>query len=121
LSICDQVDKDRTQVKLQELSDGIAQLIPALSRAMAEASGLQQETLGEWQTELMSIASEARADHEALRINPDDAEAHYNLAIALRDQQRFAEAKVEAEAALQLNPSNEQAERMIEELTEKGY
>ena len=64
---------------------------------------------------------EAIAEYrEALRINPDDAEAHWGLAVAFYDQEHFAEAKAEAETALRLDSSNEQARRMIDELTEEG-
>ncbi len=37
------------------------------------------------------------------------------------DQQHFAEAKAEAQAALRLDPTKEHARRMIELLAEKGY
>ena len=58
---------------------------------------------------------------EALRLTPGHAKAHWLLALTLYYEQRFPEAKVEAEEAVGLDPSNEQARRVIEELTEKGY
>jgi len=39
----------------------------------------------------------------------------------MKRQLHFTAAKASAEAALRLDPSNKQAQRMIEELTEKGY
>jgi Tfp pilus assembly protein PilF len=41
---------------------------------------------------------------EALRIRPSYAEAHYNLALALRQEAKTAEAQQEFEKAYQLAP-----------------
>ncbi|CAD6490910.1 MAG: Tetratricopeptide repeat protein [Candidatus Argoarchaeum ethanivorans] len=41
---------------------------------------------------------------EAIRINPDDAEAHNNLGLLLKDLKRFNEAEKEYREAIQINP-----------------
>ncbi|RZB29391.1 MAG: hypothetical protein AEth_01208 [Candidatus Argoarchaeum ethanivorans] len=41
---------------------------------------------------------------EAIRINPDNAEAHYNLGILLKDLKRFDEAEKECREAIRINP-----------------
>ena len=50
-------------------------------------------------------SSEAIAEYQtALRINPDYAEAHYNLGVALASQGKVSEAIAEYTAALRINP-----------------
>jgi len=49
-------------------------------------------------------AEAARYYHLALRASPDDPIAHYNLAIAMEDQQRFPEAVAHYQQALTLDP-----------------
>ena len=56
-----------------------------------------------------------------LALREQVAKAHWNLAVTFYSEERFEEAKAEAEAALRLEPNNDQAKRMIELLTEKGY
>ena len=46
---------------------------------------------------------------EALRINPDDAKAHYNLGIALGQAGRVQEATEQWEQALRINPDDAEA------------
>jgi len=41
---------------------------------------------------------------EAIRINPDDAAAHYNLGNLLKDLKRYAEAEKEYREAIRINP-----------------
>jgi tetratricopeptide (TPR) repeat protein len=65
--------------------------------------------LGNWQA---AIAQE----HEAIRILPTDAEFHVNLAGALAESGHPAEARTEAEAALQLSPNDPAALSLLAEL-----
>ncbi|HHE40940.1 MAG TPA: tetratricopeptide repeat protein [Candidatus Cloacimonetes bacterium] len=41
---------------------------------------------------------------EAIRINPDDAAAHYNLGSALQNLERYDEAEEEYREAIRINP-----------------
>lgn len=54
---------------------------------------------------------------EALRLEPDYAEAHHNLAIALLDVPgRTSDAIDHLEAALQNDPDMEQSRRLLDQL-----
>jgi tetratricopeptide (TPR) repeat protein len=46
---------------------------------------------------------------EALRINPDDALAHYNLGVLLYELKRYDEAEKEYREALRINPDYAEA------------
>jgi Tfp pilus assembly protein PilF len=48
---------------------------------------------------------------EALRLKPQYAEAHYNLALALRQQGKEAESRAEFEKAYELAPELRNASR----------
>ena len=48
---------------------------------------------------------------EAIRINPDDAEAHNNLGNLLENQGRYAEARTELEKAAELYEEQGQYDR----------
>jgi tetratricopeptide (TPR) repeat protein len=70
---------------------------------------------------LMARLYRLRGDHE-LALNEfriflwsnDDAVAHVEVALLLRDMGRGPEARLEAERALKLDPANEQARRLLE-------
>jgi len=47
---------------------------------------------------------ETLANREALRISPQDADAHYNLGILLAEQERAEEAEKAYSEALRINP-----------------
>ena len=50
---------------------------------------------------------------QALRIRPDDAEAHYNLGVALEQVGRLQEAMVHYEHALWINPDHAKAQKAL--------
>jgi len=54
-----------------------------------------------------------------VRINPDYAEAHYNLGIALAKQGRSEEATREFSEASRIRPSYQEARQALGELTRK--
>jgi Flp pilus assembly protein TadD len=53
----------------------------------------------------MGRTEDAEAEYrEALRINPDDAEAHYNLGNLLKETGRTEDAEAEYREAIRINP-----------------
>jgi tetratricopeptide (TPR) repeat protein len=42
----------------------------------------------------------------ALKLNPDSAECHFNIASAMRDNQQFKEAELHYETSIKLNKTN---------------
>ncbi len=54
-----------------------------------------------------------RAASEAIRIRPNDPEARYNAALALSKMRRFAEARVQLEALLRLDPDRAEGRRLL--------
>jgi len=42
----------------------------------------------------------------ALKLNPDSAECHFNIASAYRDNKQYKEAELHYETSLKLNKSN---------------
>ena len=50
--------------------------------------------------------------HTAIRINPNLADAHFNLALALHRLNRNAEALPEIERALEMNPHDETGQQL---------
>ena len=56
---------------------------------------------------------------EALRINPDDADAHYNLGDALRNLGKYDEAAARYSEALRLKPDYLEARRSLEDLVRR--
>jgi tetratricopeptide (TPR) repeat protein len=60
---------------------------------------------------------DAIAEYEAaLRLNPGDADIHFNLATALVRAGRTADAIAQYEAALRIKPGMEQARQMVDRL-----
>jgi tetratricopeptide (TPR) repeat protein len=57
--------------------------------------------------------------HEALRLNPNSAEAHNNLGIILFATGKTRESIPEFEAALRLNPSLETASKNLQQAQAK--
>jgi Flp pilus assembly protein TadD len=57
---------------------------------------------------------------EAIRLRPDNANAHYNLALALEALGQFVRARQEFEAYLQLSPNAPDAEQVRKHLKEVG-
>ena len=71
----------------------------------------------------IALANQGKVDEavreflEALRIKPGDADFHFNAATLLAQQGKSAEAARHFEAVLKLQPGNQEARRMLNDLT----
>ena len=64
-------------------------------------------------TELKRYEEAEKEYREVIRINPDDAEAHYNLGFLYYVQKDYNKALQEFEIALKLSPNNQDIQYKI--------
>jgi Flp pilus assembly protein TadD len=64
------------------------------------------------------ISEAVEVYNEAVRLQPDSANVHINLAVALEQQSRIEEAITQVEMALRLKPGIEGGQQLLEHLRE---
>jgi tetratricopeptide (TPR) repeat protein len=77
--------------------------------ALDGGNALYQRNMGEIFRRLGRLAEAIHAGKEATRLQPDDADAHFNLALALADARRNKEAIASYRATVHLNVAHGQA------------